>query len=117
MSPSPFDTLDIYQNLAMRAMTCKKWRVRDGVLDLRGTRLANLPALVGFSVVFCLPDFRDAETLNCLLERVREAWGDPTIEVEAVAGATYPSRVVTAGGVFTGEVDAEALMLALEKSP
>lgn len=114
---SPLENLDIYTALATRAMTCPKWRVQNGVLDLRGSRLKDLPPLVGFSIVFCLPDFRDAETLNCLLERVRDAWKDPTIEVDAMPDASYPFRVVTAGGIFTGEVEADALMLALEKSP
>ena len=118
-TPSPLDNLEPYHKLAIRAMTCSKWRIRNGVLDLRGSRIQNLPPLDGFSVVFCLPDFRDEATLACLLDRVREAWKDPTIEVRTLpdASAAYPFSVTTATRIFVSDTEAEALLLALENAP
>lgn len=71
--------------LALRAMTCPNWKVANGVLDLRGARLANLPPLSGFNVVFCLPDFRDAQTLEHLRSLVRTRCGEAAVTAAQVS--------------------------------
>jgi hypothetical protein len=69
--------------LAMRAMLCKNWKPANGVLDLRGARIslpADFPEIQPFTVVFCLPDFRDEPTLAHLRSLVRTRCGQADLD-------------------------------------
>ena len=100
--------------LVLRAMRCKRWRVMDGMLDLRGGRIV-LPPMPAFSVVIALPDFSDTQTLACLRLLVQEAWNSAAIRAAHDGGGAW--RVVTPSGEFTGASEAEAMIAALEQAP
>lgn len=101
--------------LVLRAMRCKRWRIMEGMLDLRGGRYAGLPPLDAFAVVIALPDFSDTQTLACLRLLVQEAWNSAAIRAVHDGGAAW--RVVTPSGEFTGTSEAEAMIAALEQAP
>ena len=70
----------------------------------------------------CWPDFNDPATLGCLLHLVREAWGDPTVGVQAVmldGGVTWrvfrqwPQHI----HMLVAGTEADALVAALEAAP
>lgn len=66
------------------------------------------------------PDWTDPATLGCLLALVREAWGDPQLT------QFYDEELTSQGswcvpqpefGLFTGDTEADALLLALKAAP
>ena len=129
--------------LAKRAVACKHWRWMPGIWTVdevggRGvvlevvqqvdqdyvkfqnpahTRQGQVPA------AWCVPDLTDPATLGCLLALVRKAWGDPFGCMEAfpqppdetmwVFGVHHGQRLLH----YSGETEAEALVVALEAAP
>ena len=110
------EQLEVLEQLACRAVACKRWRWIPGMLAHTGLRIVRHDSdgyLVGYfanhayistcindvwtdapdNTVDCLPDFRDPATMGCLLALVREAWGpEATVSVNisgfwAVGGA------------------------------
>ena len=129
-------------NLARRAVACKGWRWRPGMLTHEGyllTRkrgdlwtcaaqdgrgLGRILGLARLSLRGSFPDLSDPATLGCLLALVRKAWGDPTFYV-VCAGVKIKDTDVF-GWDFFGQFkglscrgllyrsEAEALVAALE---
>ena len=130
--------------LSRRVVACKGWRWLPGmrtpeVLQAPPWRLplwdnaVVLTAHEGEPVRVCtilgkvrdlhpgaVPDLTDAATLGCLLALVREAWGDPKINVVPFGASVW---VVAYAGwlhkkaIACGATEAEALVAALEAAP
>ena len=83
-------------DLGARAVACKGWRWMPGMRDIAGDRVLGVDGArvhwhedgcygAGWctegesTLVPWLPDLDDPPTLRCLLELVREAWGDQGI--------------------------------------
>ena len=117
------------ESLALRAMTCKKWRWMGGM------RLCMPPMYdesspwtmrVGDGQVVsnpkAYPDLRDPATLGCLLALVREAW---PCDRAAVSPMQYmsqwfvdlPDNEGSEECSIVASSEVEALVLALEKTP
>ena len=140
------ELLEQIEELARRAVACKRWRWMPGMLsnkDLRVTRCKELRVtrcdddgyVVGYyenlsyiaeCVPDSLPDLRDPATLGCLLALVREAWG-PTASVSvnlsgfwAVGGATVLKGKGKGSSINLGiwkPTELDALVSALEVAP
>ena len=121
------EQLEVLEQLARRAVACKRWRWMDGMLykqDGVGVRpvIATAPIIQGGG----LPDLTDPATLGCLLALVREAWG-PTASVSvnlsgfwAVGGATVLSGKGKGASINLGiwkATEIDALVSALEVAP
>ena len=121
------EQLEQIEQLARRAVACKRWRWMDGMLykqDGVGVRpvIATAPIIQGGG----LPDLTDPATLGCLLALVREAWG-PTASVSvnlsgfwAVGGATVLKGKGKGASINLGiwkNSELEALVAALEVAP
>lgn len=127
----------VYEALGVRALACKGWRWREGML---GLSVKSSSRSIWIRVVDppnddtneCWPDFRDPATLGCLLALVREAWNDPTLGVSAARGGRsgrpagcwhFHGRKPHRRGFgrrFTGDfffAEASALVAALEAAP
>ena len=132
------EQLEQIEELARRAVACKRWRWMPGMLsnkDLRVTRCDDDGYVVGYyenlsyiaeCVPDSLPDLRDPATLGCLLALVRESWG-PAASVSvnlsgfwAVGGATVLSGKGKGASINLGiwkNNELEALVAALEVAP
>lgn len=132
------EQLEQFEELARRAVACKRWRWMPGMLsnkDLRVTRCDDDGYVVGYYenlsyIAECVsgstPDLSDPATLGCLLALVRESWG-PAASVSvnlsgfwAVGGATVlkgkgKGSSINLGIWKTSEID--ALVSALEVAP
>lgn len=129
--------------LGRRAVACPRWewkaRMRvvcfDWVVSLGGTIVARSGALCvewewdsphRTSWDALLPDLSDNATRGAVLGLVREAWGVPTMSVQALADSqlwrlrrphgwqttkTYPSEFID------GSTEAESMIAALEAAP
>ena len=121
------EQLEVLEQLARRAVDCKRWRWMDGMLykqDGVGGRpvIATAPIIQGGG----LPDLTDPATLGCLLALVREAWG-PTASVSvnlsgfwAVGGATVLKGKGKGSSINLGiwkATEIDALVSALEVAP
>jgi hypothetical protein len=85
MSTEPLENLE---ELARRAVACKRWRWMPGMLSEKGLRVHRRDDdgyVVGYyanhefiaeCVPGTLPDLSDPATLGCLLALVRKAWGN-----------------------------------------
>jgi len=124
MSTEPLENLE---ELARRAVACKRWRWVPGML-YRHRRFPVRPESDTAPVIEGggLPDFSDPATLGCLLALVREAWG-PAASVSvnmsgfwAVGGATVLSGKGKGATINLGIwklTEVEALVAALEVAP
>lgn len=67
--------------LAKRAIACKRWKWLEGMAytDHSGVIWrVTARGLMGLESE-CLPVLNDSATRGCLLDLVREAWGDPSL--------------------------------------
>jgi hypothetical protein len=115
-----------------RAVACKGWRWLPGMLTMDGVRIYAVEGdtFDGFDndseyvdhPVSALewPDFTDAATRGCLLELVREAWGEPSLTV-VFTGEWWDCDCCgwpeTRCAGLSGLTEAEALVAALECAP
>lgn len=136
-------------DLARRAVACRGWRWLPGMLTSGGLRVTDthrdgLPCAwtfadgEHFAKTFnnCgideyregfwnlqLPDFRDPATRGCLLQLVREAWGEPHMYATTVHmypkifWAVYRPPRVWQGPPLSGPTEEAALVAALEAVP
>ena len=121
------EQLEVLEQLARRAVDCKRWRWMDGMLykqDGVGGRpvIATAPIIQGGG----LPDLTDPATLGCLLALVREAWGpEASVSVNisgfwAVGGARIQTGKSAGHTINLGIwklTEVEALVAALEVAP
>lgn len=132
------EQLEQFEELARRAVACKRWRWMPGMLsnkDLRVTRCDDDGYVVGYyenlsyiaeCVSGSVPDLSDPATLGCLLALVRESWG-PAASVSvnlsgfwAVGGATVLKGKGKGSSINLGiwkNSELEALVAALEVAP
>ena len=132
------EQLEVLEQLARRAVACKRWRWVPGMLsnkDLRVTRCDDDGYVVGYyenmsyiaeCVPGTLPDLTDPATLGCLLALVREAWGpEATVSVNisgfwAVGGARIQKGKSAGHTINLGiwkATELDALVSALEVAP
>ena len=132
------ELLEQIEELARRAVACKRWRWMPGMLsnkDLRVTRCDDDGYVVGYYenmsyIAECVsgstPDLTDPATLGCLLALVREAWGpEATVSVNissfwAVGGARIQKGKSAGHTINLGIwklTEVEALVAALEVAP
>ena len=132
------EQLEVLEQLARRAVDCKRWRWMPGMLsnkDLRVTRCDDDGYVVGYYenmsyIAECVsgstPDLTDPATLGCLLALVREAWGsDASVSVNissfwAVGGARIQKGKSAGHTINLGIwklTEVEALVAALEVAP
>ena len=115
-------TLD---DLARRAVACKRWRWLPGMLTTDGIRLVRVDPdeySIGYSTggyvwalnADALPDLTDAATLGCLLALVREAHGDVVWLHHDCCVWVVCGLPEDPGG---SDTQAEALVVALESAP
>ena len=129
------EQLEQIEELARRAVACKRWRWMPGMLSNKGLRIVRRDYdgyVVGYyenlsyiaeCVPGTLPDLSDPATLGCLLALVRESWG-PTASVSvnlsgfwAVGGATVLSGKGKGASINLGiwkNSELDALVSALE---
>ena len=111
------------EQLARRAIACKRWRWMPGMLAImpedrdgiaRPYRVSDdewLPAMDSF------PDLLDPATLGCLLALVREAWGKPHAYVEYSDKWKAAFHCDIGTRAFSSTTEAAALVAALEAAP
>jgi hypothetical protein len=135
MSTEPLENLE---ELARRAVACKRWRWMPGMLAETGLRVFRCDPdgyVVGIyanyeyiaqCVAGTLPDLSDPATLGCLLALVREAWGDEasvSLNISsfwAVGGAKIQKGKSAGHTINLGIwklTEVEALVAALEVAP
>ena len=123
-------TREELEALGRRAVACKGWRWIEGTIDTNGDVVA-VALDNGYVAMASVaqpdgerypPDFSMAASRGCLLELVRQAYGDPYIEAQpAVAEGLWLWRVSIRGDSrrddFWYPSEAEALVAALEAAP
>ena len=130
------EQLEEIEELARRAVACKRWRWMPGMLSEKGLRVFRRDHdgyVVGYyanheyiaeCVPGTLPDLWDPATLGCLLALVREAldprvWGSPLCLAKTKEG--WELGYFLNGDWFTPlgtcDTEAEALVAALEVAP
>ena len=121
--------------LARRAIACKGWRWMPGMRTTDAMRVVHdQPLYPGRPCAIregawvdiapprplrdALPDLTDPATLGCLLALVREARGESTGFLTPAKGGgwTYWTGLYQAD-YFHGDIEAEALVAALEAAP
>jgi hypothetical protein len=135
MSTEPLENLE---ELARRAIACKRWRWMPGMLSVKGLRVTRRDSdgyVVGYyedlsyiaeCVKGSLPDLSDPATLGCLLALVRKAWGNEasvSLNISsfwAVGGAKIQKGKSAGQTINLGIwklTEVEALVAALEVAP
>ena len=119
MSTEPLENLE---ELARRAVACKRWRWMPGMLAIMPEDRDGCIWTERVSddewrpAIGSIPDLTDPATLGCLLALVRKAHGDPQMFVEAYSSLGDKWRCV--GVSFSSEWvnpnEAAALVAALE---
>lgn len=106
--------------LAKRAVACKGWGWRCGMLISDGAWFSRVGSGYNWkSDAELLPDLADPATLGCLLALVREAWGDPYLCAVGDPDTGWRIDAVTAQvqDLHGYASEAEALVFALEGAP
>ena len=131
------EQLEKLEQLARRALACKRWRWMPGMLTAWGTRVIRVDPdnyVVGFHTRLAfaslvedddLPDLTDPATLGCLLALVREALKPRGLGFTlclANTGAGWQLGYLAGGEWFSprGTIhrsEVEALVAALEAAP
>ena len=134
MSTEPLENLE---ELARRAIACKRWQWLPGMLTADGVRVIGLYAtgkMAGYTpnsnrfyfVDGSLPDLTDPATLCCLQALLREAWGNEasvSLNISsfwAVGGAKIQKGKSAGQTINLGIwklTEVEALVAALEVAP
>jgi len=130
--------LEEIEQLARRAIACKRWRWMPGMLSEKGLRVVRRDYdgyVIGYyadryyvseCVPGTLPDLSDPATLGCLLALVREAWGNEasvSLNISsfwAVGGAKIQKGKSAGHTINLGIwklTELEALVAALEVAP
>lgn len=122
------------RELTKRALACPQWRWRPGMLTLSGLRVVRVDAdgyAIGVHGDYAghvielrgenLPDLDDPATRGCLLELVREAWGDPTMAAASsltIEGTRWrvDSDDHPVGDLYDYPSEVSALVEALEQA-
>ena len=122
-------------DLAKRAVACKGWRWMPGMRYVTDAwnrdgfdRVPDRPELAAFQAwVAALPDLTDPATHGCLLQLVREAWGNPhmylsplersSTAVEWRAVWMVPPGELGGYKAWDGPTEAAALVAAMEAAP
>jgi hypothetical protein len=105
------------EELAKRAVACKRWRWMPGMLTINGTRIQRTPNV---EITAAWPDLDDPATLGCLLALVREAWGDPSLCANDAGAYDLMFWHVYTDDKFVSigcQTEGEALVAALEAAP
>jgi hypothetical protein len=115
--------------LARRAVACKRWRWMPGMLSDRGLRVTRCDRdgyVVGYyadlsyiaeCVQGSLPDLTDPATLGCLLALVRRSWGQGVYLLPDGGWYVKGARLQDGASIGLGicaTSEAEALVAALE---
>lgn len=116
--------------LAKRAVACKGWHWRCGMLISDGAWFSRVGSGYNWkNDAELLPDLTDPATLGCLLAMVRVAYSDPWFYVRpsdtyrpdgALGWECFGYRLGRDGGSWRGSgyaSEAEALVAALEATP
>jgi hypothetical protein len=128
MSSNPLENLE---DLARRAVACKRWKWMPGMLSAKGLRVTRCDRdgyVVGYYenlsyVAECvpgtLPDLWDPATFGCLLALVRQAWGAGVHLVPDGGWYVKGARLKNGNGDtinlgICATTEAEALIAALE---
>lgn len=114
--------------LGQRAVACKHWAWREGMLTTCGKRVyevnngypSAIDPVTGVLHVDLglkwLPDLSDAATVGAVLGLVREAWKEPHIHCRYDAvHKDWFTRLISCG--FDAKSEAESLIAALEAAP
>jgi len=124
--------LEEIEELARRAVACKRWRWMPGLLSAKGLRVHRRDHdgyVVGYyanheyiaeCVPSTLPDLWDPATFGCLLALVRQAWGAGVHLVPDGGWLVKGARLKNGAPVNLGIVaknEVEALVAALEVAP
>jgi hypothetical protein len=124
--------LEEIEELARRAVACKRWRWMPGMLSNKGLRVVRRDSdgyVVGYyanqeyiaeCVPGTLPELWDPATFGCLLALVRQAWGAGVYLVPDGGWIVKGARLKNGATVNLGIVaknEAEALVAALEVAP
>ena len=129
------EQLEVLEQLARRAIACKRWRWMPGMRSDKGLRIVRRDYdgyVIGYydnqwymseCVSGSTPDLTDPATLGCLLALVREAWGaEASVSVNisgfwAVGGATVLKGKGKGSSINLGiwkATEIDALVSALE---
>ena len=101
--------------LGKRLVACRHFRPMRGMLDMQG-RTWDASLLWRWSNDVDVPDLRDPATLGCVLEMVREAWGDKVV-IRDGNGWFYVETDERAWDGDNTDSLMEALVAALEAKP
>jgi hypothetical protein len=123
MSTEPLENLE---ELARRAVACKRWRWMPGMrYQVGGTvgRLTDSQCKGKLPLVAeTLPDLSDPATLGCLLALVREAWSNQKIHMVWLIGGfdtwqPWNTERPLLAPLLKFDTEAKALVAALEVAP
>ncbi len=123
--------LEEIEQLARRAIACKRWRWMPGMLSAKGLRVTRRSydgyvfgyyqdlSYIAECVPGTLPDLTDPATLGCVLALVRKAWEDPQVHVVKLAYGFMSWQAWNADRDIAAKCgsEVEALVAALEVAP